>query len=574
MYRAYDHHLRQWRAIKVLLPEFSRKQKFRKRFEAAAQAVGLLEHPNIVRIYEVGGDAYESYTVMEICEGGSVGDWLLEHGAMPPHMAVEVGRAACQGMHAAHEAGIVHRGFSPGNVLIDRRGTVKIADFGMAGTEVLKVTRTGLAMGTLGYMAPEQSGSAKPLDERTDVYALGATLYTLVTGNSEPKFFTVDQEPGRLKDVPEALRPIIQRAVSYSAADRYPTIQDLFDALSEVLLSFPELHGGSPGLLWRAPRRLEAPPEPLTMHPSHLPEPSSDRQAVADTVLPTIQLDLPDESGLVSFELPQHAPDPWLTMTPGTVAPREKQSPSGGTLTSADTRGPRRRFDDLYVTDEPEKSEMRSGQFVETVGNWKLNAKRRELEEAHAAEAARPESPTVGERFAGLAGAFSRVMGAGGAMVLVPVLIALGGLSVVFVAYTAKTGAERLETHRQAFWLETRAFRVAVDQDPVLPQDLAGAGGDADLLRESMLSYRRASTVDTKREAAESLAASMSAEYAVLNIQDKLSAAQQVDLGARIRSIQQQRRAVDLAADDWSAASQALSGRLADTFGMATLAPE
>jgi hypothetical protein len=131
-----------------------------------------------------------------------------------------------------------------------------------------------------------------------------------------------------------------------------------------------------------------------------------------------------------------------------------------------------------------------------------------------------------------------------------------------------------VERHRQQFWTEALAFRADVDEDLALPQDLSEAGGDAEALREAMFLYRRASSVEQKREAAESLAALMSAEYAVLDIQDKLSAEQRDDLGSRIRSIQQQRRAVDLAAEDWTAASQAWSGRLAATFGQAVLAPE
>ncbi len=578
VYRAYDHRLRQWRAIKLLLPEFARKSQVRRRFEAEAQALALLEHPNVVRIYDVGGEAHQSYIVMEICEGGSIGDWLMEHGAMPPRMAVEVGMATCEGMHAAHLAGIVHRDLKPGNLLIDRRGTVKITDFGIARTGALNVTRTGLSMGTAGYMAPEQNESAKAVDERTDVYALGATLYTLVTGNNEPHLFTVDREPGRLRDVPGSLRPAIRRAVSYAAADRYPSMLAMRTALAECLTTVPEQIVGAPGLLWRAPTRLEAPPEPFTMRPVTQDQPVAVRQTLADTVaeLPEAPAQAGD-SGLVSFELPDDAPDPWLTMTPAAGERSQRPNPSLGPAASTNASGPssaRSRFDDLYVSDEAKAVDARSGQFMETVGNWKLNARRRELEEAHAADAARSPSLSIGERLSGLAGALSRMLHGGGIMALIPIVIVLGGLSIVGVAYLANTGSGDVETYRQLYWAEAQTFRADVDQDPMLPQDLSEAGGDAQALREAMHSYRRAASVHDKREAAESLAALMSAEYAVLEIQDKLSIEQRDDLGSRIRSIQQQRRAADQAADDWTAASQALSGRLAATFGLAVLAPE
>ena len=264
-------------------------------------------------------------------------------------------------------------------------------------------------------------------------------------------------------------------------------------------------------------------------------------------------------------------------MTPAMVERSERPNPSTGPAKRSDTSGqtaPRSRFDDLYLSDEPKTADTRSAPLMETVGNWKLNAKRRELEEAHAAESARPSSPSIGERLSGLTGALSRMLQGGGIMALIPIIIVVGGLSVVGVAYLANTGSAEVETHRQLFWAESQAFRADVDRDAMLPQDLSEAGGDAQALRDAMLAYRRADSIDDKREAAESLAALMSAEYAVLEIQDKLTMEQRDDLGVRIRSIQQQRRAVDLAADDWTDASQALSGRLAATFGLAVLASE
>lgn len=568
VYRAYDHRLRQWRAIKLLLPAFARKTQVRQRFEAEAQALALLEHPNVVRIYDVGGDGGQSYIVMEICEGGSVADWLLEHGAMPPRMAVKVAIATCEGMHAAHAAGIIHRDLKPGNLLIDRRGTIKITDFGIARTEALNVTRTGLAMGTMGYMAPEQNESAKGVDERTDVYALGATLYTLLTGNTEPNLFMVEREPERLELLPAAIRPIIRQSVAYSAADRHGSMVELRQALESVVDSFPEPAVGAPGLLWRAPKRLQVPPEPKTLQPVTELGSGQARRTVADTFPAVSDSIAPAEvSEKVTFEPPEDAPDPWLTMTPGTVERTERPNPSTGPSSA------RSRFDDLYVIEEP-KEDTRSSQFVETVGNWKLNAKRRELEDAHAAELARGESPTLAQRLQGLTSAVGSLMSGGGVMALVPIIIVVGGLSVVGVAYLASTGAAEVETHRQRYWEQARAFRADVDGDPMLPHDLSRAGGDETALREAMLAYRRADSVDTKREAAESLAALMSAEYAVLEIQDKLTDEQRDDLGGRIRSIQQQRRAVDQAQDDWASASSDLSGRLAATFGRAVLAPQ
>ena len=367
VYRAYDHRLRRWRAIKMLLPEYAAKSSVRRRFEAEAQALARLEHPNVVRIYDVGDKGSESYILMELCEGGAVEDWLVEHGRMPARLAVDVMLSAIEGVHAAHEAGIIHRDLKPGNLLIDRRGRVKVTDFGIARTESVSTTRTNSAMGTYGYMAPEQTANAKAVDIRTDVYSLGATLFTLVTGNTEPHLFTIDREPARLDAVPEVLRPIVARAVAFSADDRYPDMPSFGQALMGVRAHLPEMDESTPPLTWRRVPEIEPPPEPLNRD-SLTPQPAPmASQSARATVPDTLPADDEPSSGLVQFELPEHAPDPFLAMTPGVVGRVGHPSTTGGST--------RRRFDDLYVTDESPKEE--DDRFVGTMVGWKPKERER-----------------------------------------------------------------------------------------------------------------------------------------------------------------------------------------------------
>ena len=167
VYRAFDQRLQVWRAIKILAPQYASKPKLRSRFETEAQTMALLEHPNIVRVYDVGHDGPYAYIVMELLEGGSLVDWLEAHGAMPPPMAIEVTLQLCAGIQSAHDKGVVHRDIKPHNVMITADGSCRVTDFGIARVSDRThdgMTRTGAVMGTWGYMAPEQRTDAKHVD--------------------------------------------------------------------------------------------------------------------------------------------------------------------------------------------------------------------------------------------------------------------------------------------------------------------------------------------------------------------------------------------------------------------------
>lgn len=178
VYRGWDQRLGVWRAVKVLSPTHAAKPKLRARFESEAKAMAMLEHPHIVRIYNVSQDGALMFIVMEVIEGGDLVDWQREFGAMPPRMAVDVMLQVCDALEAAHDKGVIHRDIKPHNILLTTDGQCRVSDFGIARFEAVERgrTHTGMAMGTHGYMAPEQRDDAHGVDGRADVYSLGFAL--------------------------------------------------------------------------------------------------------------------------------------------------------------------------------------------------------------------------------------------------------------------------------------------------------------------------------------------------------------------------------------------------------------
>lgn len=239
VYRAYDQALGRWRAIKILLPEYVKRPRLRARFEIEAKAMALLEHPNIVRVYDVGvvGDA--PFIVMELCPGGSLEAWLLDQGPFTPQLATDCMVQVCEGISAAHAAGVVHRDIKTQNVLVGTDGVCKVTDFGIAQTEMTDFTNTGASMGTLGFMAPEQRSDAKKVDIRSDVYSIGATLYHLVTGRLPTHLFAADQDDEILAGVPESLLALIKKATEYKRELRHQTPKELAADLIRVRATLP-----------------------------------------------------------------------------------------------------------------------------------------------------------------------------------------------------------------------------------------------------------------------------------------------------------------------------------------------
>ena len=235
VYRGYDAELDVYRAIKVLAPELAVHTKVRERFQREARTMAKLAHPHIVMVLDVGKDAERVYMVMEEVRGGSLRDRLDALGPLAPRHASGVLQQVLQALSVAHERGIVHRDIKPGNILLTEHGDAKVTDFGIAqlkGKDV-QLTRAGSMMGTLAFMAPEQRTDASTVDARADLYALGATLYTLVTGKEAFDLFAAELEAKLFMDFPPGLFEVTRKASRYEPEDRYQTAAEMLAALRE-----------------------------------------------------------------------------------------------------------------------------------------------------------------------------------------------------------------------------------------------------------------------------------------------------------------------------------------------------
>jgi serine/threonine protein kinase len=244
----YDAWSSEWRAIKTLLPDYSKRPALRHRFEREAETMKALSHPNIIRVFDAGSEGETAWLVMEYAEGGSIIDWVERNGPMPPRLAVTVVLELCAGIQYAHQEGVIHRDIKPQNVLVDRHGQCKVTDFGIAQVvQETRMTMTGTVMGTIGYMAPEQHESAKHADERADVYSIAASLYTLLKGEAATHLFMNDDRD--FDGLPDPLTEVIRKGAQYRKEARYQTVAELIRALKAAQPLLPEDPPDTPPLV-------------------------------------------------------------------------------------------------------------------------------------------------------------------------------------------------------------------------------------------------------------------------------------------------------------------------------------
>ena len=240
VYQAWDTRLRQWRAIKVLAAQFIEDEEVRARFAQEAATMAELDHPNLVRVFDISDDPFTPHIVMEICAAGTIIDWMKVHGAVPPRLALKVIRATAIATEVAHERNIVHRDIKPQNILITHAGAIKLTDFGIAQHHDHTLTKSGATMGTYAFMAPEQRHDSSSVDHRADIYSLGATLFTLVKVQTTTELFVVEKEDEILDGIPEPVVNTILRACSYKPRQRYQSIPDLLEAIDIALTQLEE----------------------------------------------------------------------------------------------------------------------------------------------------------------------------------------------------------------------------------------------------------------------------------------------------------------------------------------------
>jgi serine/threonine protein kinase len=182
VYRAHDLNLGREIAVKVMHPNIAQDEEFVARFIGEAKSAAGLSHPNVVMVYDQGFSDRHVFLVMEYVPGRTLRDLLKERGRLGPRQALSLLQPILAALGAAHRAGLVHRDVKPENVLLTDDGQVKVADFGLArAVSASNQTKTGLIMGTVAYMAPEQVVSSSS-DARSDVYAAGILLFELLTG--------------------------------------------------------------------------------------------------------------------------------------------------------------------------------------------------------------------------------------------------------------------------------------------------------------------------------------------------------------------------------------------------------
>ncbi len=278
VYRAKDPRLGREVAIKVLPASFSQDADRLHRFEQEARSASALNHPNIITIHEIGAADSTSYIAMEFVDGTSLRE-LLAAGALPGKRLLDVAVQIADGLAKAHGVGIVHRDLKPENVMVSKDGFVKLLDFGLAKlftapqeqvsgmpTVVQQETQPGTVMGTVGYMSPEQA-SGRPVDFRSDQFALGSILYEMATGKrafqrgtaAQTLAAIIQDDPEPVVQVnpraPAPFRWIVERCLAKDPDERYASTRDLARDLKSVREHISEASVSGQVAAAAAPRR-------------------------------------------------------------------------------------------------------------------------------------------------------------------------------------------------------------------------------------------------------------------------------------------------------------------------------
>jgi predicted Ser/Thr protein kinase len=258
-------------ALKVLRVGGPADEEARERFQREAETVAGLHHTNIVPVFAVGREQGVHYYAMQFIDGRSLAEVLRQApGPLDPREVPGWGLQAAEALDHAHQRGVVHRDVKPGNLLLDADGRLWLTDFGLARrADDAMLTLSGVLLGTPRYMSPEQAGGKEPVDHRTDLYSLGATLYELATGRpvcdgDSPgrvlqQILTAEPVPPRRlrRDLPRDLETVLLTCLARDPARRYPTARALAEDLRAVLDDRP-IKARRPALVVRAGRWLRS----------------------------------------------------------------------------------------------------------------------------------------------------------------------------------------------------------------------------------------------------------------------------------------------------------------------------
>ena len=247
VYRAKDHKLNRFVAVKVLKQEFSENANFVSKFIVEAQAAAGLMHPNIVNVYDVGEEAGIHYIIMELVEGITLKKYIEKKARLSFKEAVSIAIQVSMGIEAAHNNHIIHRDIKPQNIIISKEGKVKVTDFGIAKAATSN-TVTSNVMGSVHYTSPEQARGGYS-DEKSDVYSLGITLFEMLTGRVPFDGETTVaiaikpiQEPmpsprEYISETPVSVEQIVLKCCQKAVDRRYQSMGALIEDLKQALLN-------------------------------------------------------------------------------------------------------------------------------------------------------------------------------------------------------------------------------------------------------------------------------------------------------------------------------------------------
>ena len=244
VYKARCHRLNRLVAIKILKDEYSQDEEFRRRFHAESQAVAMLNHPNIVSVYDVSHSDNVDYIVMELIDGITLKQYMEQKGVLNWREALHFSTQIAKALEHAHSRGIIHRDIKPHNIMVLKDGSVKVADFGIARVSSAQSTLTREALGSVHYISPEQAKGGR-IDYRSDLYSLGVVMYEMLTGHppydGETPVSVAIQHinakaiPPRVLNpqIPEGLEQITMHAMAADLEDRYESATQMLQDLDE-----------------------------------------------------------------------------------------------------------------------------------------------------------------------------------------------------------------------------------------------------------------------------------------------------------------------------------------------------
>ena len=332
VYEGFDPVIGRRIAIKTMLTEgltSQEFQEFRARFQREARAAGVLNHPNIVSVFDYGEDSGILYLIMEYLEGKSLEKLVEGKNILPIETIIPMYGQVCNALDHAHQNGVVHRDIKPGNIMILGNGLVKVTDFGIAKMMSMGMTQAGQVLGTPNYMSPEQVKGSQ-VDGRSDIFSLGIILYDLVTGEmpfagqniTTVIYKIINENPIPPRELDATIHPglsyVICKALAKSPDERYQTCRELADDLKNfkylggpaaasatMILKVPPTQ--SPGMERgtatpvESPARPVAPAEPARRAPIQQPSPG---QVPAQVIAPAL-----------AYQEPRTSPMAWVLIT-------------------------------------------------------------------------------------------------------------------------------------------------------------------------------------------------------------------------------------------------------------------